>query len=323
MTAAERQFRFRVALAFGLVYVFWGSTYLGIRPAVEHIGPELMTGVRFPVASKSSCWPACALAGRRVAISGREFLRQGIIGVLLLSVSNVTLAWAEQYIRTGLASLLVASIPVWFLVIDTWILRGERLAARGLVGLALGLVGTVALLWPKLVAPTARGRMEPFASLLPDGIFVRVGGGLGALAQVADAGGPVLRHRLGDALWASIGKMRSSPSVAANIATSPDHPPRPDRRALPLIFGSWVGYTAYIWLLKHVPTPKVGTYAYVNPLVAVFLGWYFLGERVDGYIAAGTAIIIVAVALATSAKVKPQVGAERDPELPACEAGAD
>jgi drug/metabolite transporter (DMT)-like permease len=67
----------------------------------------------------------------------------------------------------------------------------------------------------------------------------------------------------------------------------------------------------------------VGTYAYVNPVIAVFLGWYFLGERVDGYIAVGTAIIIVAVALATSAKVKPRVGAEHEPELPACEAGAD
>jgi len=90
-----------------------------------------------------------------------------------------------------------------------------------------------------------------------------------------------------------------------------------------VVFGSLIGYTAYIWLLKNVPTSKVGTYAYVNPVIAVFLGWYFLGERVDGYIAAGTAIIIVAVALATSAKVKPQVGAEHEPELPACEAGAD
>src|SRR5271167_2535904 len=126
MTASDRQFRFRVALAFGLVYVFWGSTYLGIRIAVEHIGPELMTGVRFPVAGIIML-AACALAGRSIAISGREFLRQGIIGALLLSVSNVTLAWAEQYIRSGL--------------------------------------GTLVLLWPKLVAPTGGRRMELFASV--------------------------------------------------------------------------------------------------------------------------------------------------------------
>jgi drug/metabolite transporter (DMT)-like permease len=91
MTAAERQFRFHVALAFGLVYVFWGSTYLGIRIAIEHIGPELMTGIRFPIAGVIML-VACALTGRRVAITGREFVHQGLVGILLLSVSNVVLA---------------------------------------------------------------------------------------------------------------------------------------------------------------------------------------------------------------------------------------
>src|SRR5215470_7745803 len=122
MTASQRHHRWMVVLAFGLVYVFWGSTYLGIRIAIEHIGPELMTGVRFPIAGIIML-AACALTGRRVAITGRDFVRQGIIGVLLLSVSNVVLAWAEQYMRTGLASLLVASIPIWFLVLDTWVFR--------------------------------------------------------------------------------------------------------------------------------------------------------------------------------------------------------
>ncbi len=320
MTASERQFRFCVALAFGLVYVFWGSTYLGIRIAVEHIGPELMTGVRFPVAGIIML-AGCALAGRRVAITGREFLRQGIIGALLLSVSNVTLAWAEQYIRTGLASLLVASIPVWFLVLDTWMLRGERLAARGLVGLALGLVGTVVLLWPKLVAPTGGRRMELFASVC-----------LIASSFVWAVGSVLSRRWQGsmDAFTATGWQMSIGGFLNLGIAFLLGEPAKAQWTmrglgaiAYLVVFGSLVGYTAYIWLLKNVPTSKVGTYAYVNPVIAVFLGWYFLGERVDGYIAAGTAIIIVAVALATSAKVKPQVGAEHEPELPACEAGAD
>jgi len=320
MTAAERQFRFRVALAFGLVYVFWGSTYLGIRIAIEHIGPELMTGVRFPIAGIIML-AACALTGRRVAITGREFLQQGIVGALLLSVSNVTLAWAEQYIRTGLASLLVASIPVWFLVIDTWILRGERLAPRGLVGLALGLVGTVVLLWPKLVAPTNGRRMELLASVCL------------MAASFAWAVGSVLSRRWQgsmDAFTATGWQMSIGGFLNLGIAFLLGEPAKAQWTmrgmaavAYLVVFGSLVGYTAYIWLLKNVPTSKVGTYAYVNPVIAVFLGWYFLGERVDGYIAAGTAIIIVAVALATSAKVKPQVGAEHEPELPACEAGAD
>jgi drug/metabolite transporter (DMT)-like permease len=320
MTASERQFRFPVALAFGLVYVFWGSTYLGIRIAVEHIGPELMTGVRFPVAGIIML-AACALAGRRVAITGREFVRQGIIGALLLSVSNVVLAWAEQYIRTGLASLIVASVPIWFLVLDTWILRGERLAARGLVGLALGAVGTLVLLWPKLVSPTGSKRMELFASVC-----------LIASSFVWAVGSVLSRRWQGsmDAFTATGWQMSIGGFLNLGIAFLLGEPAKAQWTmrglgaiAYLVVFGSLVGYTAYIWLLKNVPTSKVGTYAYVNPVIAVFLGWHFLGERVDGYIAAGTAIIIVAVALATSAKVKPQVGAEHEPELPACEAGAD
>jgi len=320
MTSAERQFRFRVALAFGLVYVFWGSTYLGIRIAIERIPPELMTGVRFPIAGIIML-VACALTGRRVAITGREFLQQAIIGALLLSVSNVTLAWAEQYIRTGLASLLVASIPIWFLVLDTWILRGERLAPRGLVGLGLGLVGTVVLLWPKLASSTSRGRMELFASVCLTG------------SSFVWAVGSVLSRRWQgsvDAFTATGWQMSIGGCLNLVIALLLGEAAKAQWTVRGLgaigylvVFGSLVGYTAYIWLLKHVPTSKVGTYAYVNPVIAVFLGWYFLGERVDGYIAAGTAIIIVAVALATSAKIKPQVGAEREPELPACEAGAD
>src|ERR1700739_4290382 len=120
MTAAEHH-RFRVAAAFGLVYVFWGSTYLGIRIAIEHIPPELMTGVRFPIAGIIML-AAAVLSGRRIGMSGRDFIQQGIIGVLLLSVSNVVLSWAELYVRTGVASLIVASVPIWFLVIDTWLL---------------------------------------------------------------------------------------------------------------------------------------------------------------------------------------------------------
>ena len=96
-----------------------------------------------------------------------------------------------------------------------------------------------------------------------------------------------------------------------------------------VVFGSWVGFTAYIWLLNHVPTTKVATYAYVNPVVAVFLGWLFLHERVDGYVLAGTAVIVAAVALVTTANVKREhTGVEErlavdEPELPACEQGAD
>jgi drug/metabolite transporter (DMT)-like permease len=318
MTVAQRQHRFRVAFAFALVYVFWGSTYLGIRIAVEHIGPELMTGIRFLIAGVVML-AACALTGRRIAISGRDLVRQGIIGVLLLSISNVVLSWSEQYVRTGLASLIVASIPIWFLVLDTWVLRGDRLSRRGMIGLALGVVGLVVLLWPRLTAaPAANNHIELLASLALVG------------ASFVWAAGSVLSRRWQggvDAFAATGWQMTIAGAVNLGMAFLLGEPARSTWAwqsvtavAYLVVFGSWVGYSAYIWLLANVPTSKVGTYAYVNPVIAVFLGWLFLKERVDGYILAGTAIIIVAVALATSAKIKPRGAVEeKEPVLPACE----
>ncbi len=320
MTESQRQHRLRVALAFGLVYVFWGSTYLAIRIAVEHIGPELMAGLRFLVAGLIML-AACVLTRRRVALSGGDFVRQTVVAVLLLSVSNVTLCWAEQYVRTGLASLITASIPIWFLVLDTWILRGERLAARGLVGLALGVVGIFVLLWPKLISAGGHGQMELFASVC-----------LIASSFVWAVGSVLSRRWQGnlDAFSTTAWQMMIAGGVNVGIAFLLGEPARANWSAQGLaaiaylvVFGSLLGYTAYVWLLKHVPTSKVGTYAYVNPVIAVFLGWYFLNERVDGYILAGTAIVIIAVALATSSKIKPRAGVEHEPELPAVEAGAD
>ncbi len=312
--------RFRVAFAFALVYVFWGSTYLGIRIAVEHFGPALLTGIRFFIAGVVML-AVCAITGRRVRVTPGQLLRHGIIGILLLSIANAVLSWAEQYVRTGLASLIVASVPIWFLVLDSWVLRGDRLSNRGLIGLALGIVGIMVLLWPKLFTPSARGRMELFASVCLIG------------SSLVWAVGSVLSRRWQagvDPFSATGWQMTVAGAVNLGISFLLGEPSQANWAwqgwvaiAYLVVFGSWVGYSAYIWLLHNVPTSKVGTYAYVNPVIAVFLGWLFLGERVDRFILAGTTIIIVAVALATSAKIKPRVGVVEEPELPACEQGAD
>ena len=308
-------------VAFALVYVFWGSTYLGIRIAVEHVPPELMTGARFLVAGIGMLL-ACVLTGRRIAITGRDLWRQAIIGLLLLSISNVGLSWAEQYVRTGLASLIIASVPIWFLVLDTWVLRGDHVTPRGLLGLALGVAGIVVLIWPRLWSSSGHGnRMELLGSV------VLVG------SSLVWAIGSVLSRRWQgkvDAFAATGWQMSIAGTVNLGMAFLLGEPARATWTwssvaaiVYLIVFGSWVGYSAYIWLLHNVPTSKVGTYAYVNPVIAVFLGWLFLNEKVDGYIVAGTVIIIAAVALATTAKVKPRGEPEHEPELPACEAGAD
>ncbi|MBZ5645736.1 MAG: EamA family transporter [Acidobacteriia bacterium] len=322
MTAEQRQHRFRVAFAFALVYVFWGSTYLAIRISVESFPPYMMGTLRFTAAGLIML-TVCALQGKKVAIGARDFVKLSVIGILLLSIANVLLGWAELYVPTGLAALIVAVVPLWFLVIDTWVMKGDHLSRRGLVGIALGIAGLVVLLWPKLVAARAGlGKMQLLA-----GLTLVCTSGVWALGSTLSR-----RWTVGVGVYAATGwEMLIAGVVNFLGALALGDVPKSHWTASGLgaivylvIFGSLVGYTAYIWLLDHVPTGKVATYAYVNPVVAVFLGWLILHEKIDVFIVAGSVVIIAAVALVTSAKVRPRAGApEREPELPACEAGAD
>src|SRR5579864_8687471 len=149
MTPSERQKRFQVALAFGLVWVLWGSTYLGIRIAVEHIPAALLGGVRFVIGGLPVL-AYCALSGRKISITFGEAWRLALVGVLLLSGGNVLLAYSEEYVGSGLAALIVAIVPLWVALIEGFILKGDRLRGTGWIGLFLGMAGLVVLLWPQL-----------------------------------------------------------------------------------------------------------------------------------------------------------------------------
>lgn len=321
MTSAERHYRRNAIVAFALVYFFWGSTYLAIAIGVEHIGAALMGALRFSVAGVLLlAW--CALTGRRITISRSEAFRLAVIGILLLSIGNVVLAWAEKTVPTGLAALIVSITPLWFLLIESVILRGDHLSRRGIVGLLLGIAGIVVLLWPRLHATTALGRKELIASV---GL---IGGSL------SWAIGSVLSKRWSASTDAFVGAgwemtFAGVVNLLMAIAVGDFSTVVWTQRGLLaiaylIVFGSWVGYSAYIWLLHNVPMPKVATYAYVNPVVAVFLGWLVLHEKVDAYILAGSAVIVAGVALVTSAKVRTKRGTlEPEPDLPACEGAGD
>jgi drug/metabolite transporter (DMT)-like permease len=319
----DRQHRFRVAFAFALVYVFWGSTYLGIGIAVEQIPPLLMTGTRFLIAGLLMlAW--CAISGRRIRVTLAEGVRLGIIGALLLSVANPILARAEVVVPTGLAALIVSMTPLWFLLIDTWMFRGDHLSRRGIMGLLLGIAGIVVLLWPKLreMSSNPLDRRVLLAALtLP-------------VASLAWALGSALSKRWQEGIgaFAATGwQMTIAGALNLTLAFALREPARAHWTASGIgaiayliVFGSWVGYSAYIWLLQNVPMPKVATYAYVNPVVAVFLGWLVLHETVDAYILTGSVIIVAAVALVTSAKIKTKAGAEAAAaQLPAVEGTGD
>jgi len=315
---AQNQHRFLVTLNFGLVYLFWGSTYLGIRIAVEHIPPAFMCGARFTIAG-TLMLAFLALRGRRIRYNATQLWHMAVVGILLLMGGNLTLSYAEQTLPSGLAALVIASTPLWFLVLDSLLLGDHRISGRGLAGLALGIVGIVVLLWPKLTAVGALGRKELVWSLalLGGGFSWALGSVLSKRWQSAEVdpfsgtAWQVTFAGLGNLVFALLFEDRSQLHWT----------PRGIAAVLYLVVcGSWIGYTAYIWLLAHVPTSKVSTYAYVNPVVAVFLGWLIAHESVDRYILAGSAIVVASVALVSSAKIQARTVAE---EMPAVEAAGD
>ena len=328
MTPTDRQHRLRVWTAFALVYVFWGSTYLAIRVAVEHIPPALLGGTRFLI-SGVLMLAYCRLTGRNIKLTRREALWLFTIGVLLLTGGNVALAYSEIYVPSGLAALIVAAVPIWVALIEGFALGGDRLGARGWLGLVLGISGLAVLLWPQ-IRPVLAGtediarnlRMQLFASavLLLGSLSWSVGSIISRRAKTSV--GPFVATG-----WEMTFAGLVNTLIA--FALGDQHRVQWTTRGISaivylMIFGSWVGFTAYIWLLEHVPTPKVATYAYVNPVVAVFLGWLILNERIDVYIAIGTIIIVAAVALVNSSKLRGAAEPKAvQQELPACEAGAD
>src|ERR1700677_62341 len=310
--------RWKIILAFALVYVFWGSTYLGIGIAVEEIPPGLMCAARFLIAG-TAMLAYCALSGRRLKFATRQLSHFAAVGILLLMGGNLTLSYAERIVPTGLAALLIAVTPLWFLVLDTLLLGDHHISRRGKLGLAIGVAGVVVLIWPDLLHPNSLGRRELWWSLaLQLGSFSWAFGSVLSKKWQTAAADPfsaiawqVFFAGIANLIFALLVERHTNVTwsfrgVAAILYL--------------VVCGSWIGYTAYIWLLQHVPTSKVSTYAYVNPVVAIVLGWLVLHERVDRYILIGSAIVVASVVLVTSAKVSSRSAAE---ELPAVEAAGD
>jgi len=305
-----------VILAFGLVYLFWGSTYLGIDIAVQTIPPALMCGLRFSIAGVVML-AVCAATGRKILYSPRQILLGAVVGLLLLMGGNLTLSYAELSVSTGLAALIIAITPLWFLVLDSLLVGDHHISGRGKAGLALGIAGLFVLFWPELQAGTL-GHREFWASVsLLGGSFSWALGSVlskrwqSGMDVFSATGWQMTAAGVGNFLFAVLSRDFSRVAWTARGLGAVMYL---------VVCGSWIGYSAYIWLLEHVPTSKVSTYAYVNPVVAVFLGWLILHERVDRFILAGSAVVILSVILVTSAKVKEKTVAE---DLPAVEAAGD
>ena len=286
-----------VWLALTIVYVAWGSTYLGIRVMDRTIPPFLGAGVRYVVAG--SLMLAVLTVARRglPRVAPRELGSLALVSVLLLTAGNGGVTFAERHVPSGLAALLVASVPLWILVIR--LLAGERPRRATLAGLAIGFVG-VGLL---VLRGGVQQRVSVGHMLLVVGAAAcwALGSWLsGRLPMPADAStGTAIEMLIGGVALLAISPLSGEHWQALTEHASADSLVAVAYLAL---FGSVLAFTAYVWLLQHAPISQVSTYAYVNPVVAVALGAIVLGEPITAITLVGGAIIVAAVAVVISSE---------------------
>jgi drug/metabolite transporter (DMT)-like permease len=290
-----------VWLALGTVYLVWGSTYFGIAVAIESIPPFLMLAVRFIVAGGLLvAWDAVRHRGAFTPPTRREIRDSAVVGALLLGIGNGFVAFGEQTVASGIAAILVAMMPLWLAVFG-WLYFRERLPRLVVLGVAIGLAGVVLLVWP--TGAGANG-------------FDALGIGVLLVAPIGWAHGSLFAaHR---------GQLPRSPLTASGLQMlagaivlivegaltgefSQVHLEAVTLRSLVALvyliaIGSMVAYTAYAWLLRHVPLSLVGTYAYVNPVVAVALGAALLAEPISPRTLVASAVIVTAVAMIVTAR---------------------
>jgi drug/metabolite transporter (DMT)-like permease len=297
----------RVWLALGTIYVVWGSTFMAVTIAVRDLPPLLSMGIRHLTAGTILlAWalPRGDREGDR--IGGRELRAALVFGGALFLAGHGGLAWAQQTVPSGVAALLIGSIPLWMALLDR-VVFGKRLHPSANLGLAAGFVGLAFL-------------VDPFG----EGSVDRVGAVVAILSAFAWAAG---------SLYSRGAALPRRPLVSAGLAAlcggvlltvvSAARGEFDDARfsadsllavGYLVVVGTLIGFTAYVWLLRAAPTSLVSTYAYVNPIVAVALGWALLGEEITAQmlLAGGAIVVSVALILRTSgAALEPGRGLRR------------
>jgi drug/metabolite transporter (DMT)-like permease len=292
--------------AFAAIYLIWGSTYLAIRYAIETLPPLLMMGIRHLCAGAAlygwTRWrgtPAPKL---------REWLHPALIGALLFLGGHGSLAWAEQRVPSGIAALLVATLPMWIAVLARIKGTERKFDTRALAGLVLGFVGVAILFGPDVLRHSGEvNLLGAFAVLL--GTFIWAAGTI-YMRSVKMPDSPVISSAIqmlagGVALTIAAGLTRETAGFHVSAVSG--------RSWLALaylaVFGSIIAFTAYSWLHTVASPSRVATYAYVNPVVAVLLGWMLAAEPIGVYTVIAMVVILAGVALVNSGQ-----RAEHEPE---------
>jgi len=287
-------------IALGVVWVVWGSTYLAIRVGDRTLPPFTLAAVRYLVAGLV-LFPLALAGARRARRPGSSRLAQwagpAVVGTLLLAFGNGGVCYAERTLPSGLAALLVASVPLWMVLAD-WVINGRRPRAGGWLALALGLAGVAVLAQP-------HGHGDILAVLVVLGASVSWGTGSVLAGRLPAPDSPFL----GSAMQMLAGGAVLTGIAAATGELAPAEVSHVSAQSLLALFyligpGSLLALTCYVIALRRLPISTVSTYAYVNPVVAVSLGALILGEPLTGATALGGVIIVAAVALLVTSQAR-------------------
>ena len=291
--------------AWAAVCFFWGTTYLAIRVGLETLTPFLFGGLRF-VAAGAVLFLVMSRQRNVRRPSGREWLDLSAVGLMLLGVGNGLVVWAEQWVSSGTAALLVATGPFWVAGLESLRRGGERVGRWAVVGMLVGFAGLALLLAPQLAGGAAAGGSfllgvlalqvacfswsagSVYAKSRPSGVNPLMSAAVQML--VAGAALTVLGSAAGE--W---GRVRFSARSLSALAYL-------------VVFGSIVAYGSFTYAMQKLPLSVVSTYAYINPVIAVLLGWAVLGEPLGWRVWAATAVILCGVALV---KAAPAISARR------------
>ncbi len=284
----------KIVAAYAAIYLIWGATYLAIRYAVQTIPPLLMMGSRHLIAGTLLyAWTRLRGAGKPKAI---HWLGAAVAGGLLFLGDHGLLAWAEQRVPSGLAALLSATLPFWMVAFTRFLGLEKKLGARAVIGLVVGLVGVALLVGPNSFRATHGEELLGAGAILLGAILWVVGSlycrgtrlptspSLSAAMQMISGGALLFCAAI---LMGEMGRLHLEAVTLRSIISL----------AFLILFGSIVAFGSYVWLLRVSSPSRISTYAYVNPLVAVFLGWSLAGEAVNWTTILAAALILIGVAL--------------------------
>jgi drug/metabolite transporter (DMT)-like permease len=301
VTAESRPAAWKTLLAFGIIYFVWGSTFLAIRIGVHEVPPLLFAAMRFGTAGLALLlW---TVAKRERMPVGKQWLTLALLAAMIFLCDYGLLFWAEQRVPSGIAAVMLATIPAFMALSEIIFLRTQKLTLRLAIALLIGIGGVAVLMSRSLNLGGAPIEHKGAVALLVAAVTWSIASALPKMMPVPES------KSVSSAMQMLIGGVMLLAVSGGAGEFGRFHPAAVSHGVwwaliYLIVAGSIIGFTAYVWLLHHESPTKVGTYAYVNPVVAVLVGYFLGGEALDARIVVGAAFVLVSVIVITTSKGK-------------------